>query len=602
VNYNLARVLEALGRTDEAVRYYTAARSIRPETAHELAHALEQRGESDEAIEVFRQLCLIRARNGRHLSCFGLALRARGRVEESGKILDSAIAALREEIQLHPDHFNAHTNLGSAFLARGKGDEAIAEFRAAIRLGFDDAVGHYNLGNALGDSGDVRGAIAAYREAIHLKPDYAEAHTNLGKALGVSGDVRGAIAAYREAIRLKPDLPEPHSNLGNTLTRSGDVRGAIAACREAIRLKPDYANAHDNLGIALRESGDLPGAIAEFREAIRLEPDFAAAHDNLGYALSGSGDVRGAIAAFREAVRLKPDDAGFHYNRGTALIGSGDVRGAIAEFREVIRLKPDYAEAHCNLGDALREQGRYAESLAELRAGHELGSKRPDWRYPSAAWVAQAERIAALAERLPAVLAGTARPADAAEWLAFAEMAYDTKRYAGAAGFWSEALAADRKLGDDRREPLRYNAACAAALAAAGRAEGEPPPDAAAKAELRRKALDWLRAELAAWSKVLDSDDPKARAAVAATLRHWEQDPDLAGVRDGDALATLPVDEQRAWEAFWKDVDSLLKGEARPGPAGSEPSGSPAVRPGEAATGSNPSTPKLARPSSEPRP
>jgi serine/threonine-protein kinase len=97
-NYNLARVLEAQGRTDEAVRYYTAARSIRPETAHELAHALESRGESDEAIEVFRQLCLIRDRNGRHLSCFGKALHDRGRSQESGKIVDSAIAALREEI------------------------------------------------------------------------------------------------------------------------------------------------------------------------------------------------------------------------------------------------------------------------------------------------------------------------------------------------------------------------------------------------------------------------------------------------------------------------------------------------------------------------
>src|SRR5262249_2704332 len=119
-NYNLARVLEALGRTDEAVRYYTAARSLRPETAHELAHALENRGESYEAIEVFRRLCLIRARNGRHLSCFGHALQDRGRVEEAGKILDSAIAALREEIQLHPDHVYAHTNLGNALRAQGK--------------------------------------------------------------------------------------------------------------------------------------------------------------------------------------------------------------------------------------------------------------------------------------------------------------------------------------------------------------------------------------------------------------------------------------------------------------------------------------------------
>jgi tetratricopeptide (TPR) repeat protein len=320
--------------------------------------------------------------------------------------------------------------------------------------------------------------------------------------------------------------------------------------------------------------GKLEEAIAEYRIAIELKPDYAEAHCDLGHALSASGDKHGAIAAYREAIRVRPDFAGAHYKLAVALQGSGDVRGAIAAYREAIRLKPDYAEAHCNLGFVLRGQGQYAESLAELRVGHGLGSKRPDWRYPSAAWVAEAERLAA-------VLAGTARPADAAEGLAFAQTAYDTKRYAGAARFWSEALAADPKLSDDRGAQHRYNAACAAALAATGRAEGEPPPDAAAKAELRRKAQEWLRAELAAWSKVLDSGDPKARAAVAPTLRHWKEDSDLAGVRDGDALAKLPADERRAWEALWKDVDALLKGEARPGPAGSEPSGTSAARPGE---------------------
>jgi tetratricopeptide (TPR) repeat protein len=484
-------------------------------------------------------------------------LQARGRSEESGKILDSAIAALREEIQLHPDHADAHSKLGTALRA----------------------------------SGDVRGAIAAHREAIRLKPDHAEAHSNLGSALRDSGDLRGAIASYREAIRLKPDLAGAHTNLGTALHDSGDVRGAIAAHREAIRLKPDHAGAHSALGIALHDSGDVRGAIAAWREAIRLKPDLAEPHHNLGTALHDSGDLRGAIAAYREAIRLKPDHAEAHNNLGAALHASGDVRGAIAAWREAIRLKPDDAEAHCNLGRALPGEGQYAESLAEYRLGHELGSKRPDWRYPSAAWVVQAERLAALAERLPAVLADTARPADDAERLAFAQMAYDTKRYAGAARIWSEALEADPKLGDDRGAQHRYNAACAAALAAAGRTEGEPPPDAAAQAELRRKALDWLRAERAAWSKVLESGDPKARAAVAPTLRHWKEDSDLAGVRDGDALATLPAAERRAWEAFWEDVDALLKGAARTGPAGSEPGGGP--------TGSKPATPPQGPPPPE---
>jgi hypothetical protein len=65
---------------------------------------------------------------------------------------------------------------------------------------------------------------------------------------------------------------------------------------------------------------------------------------------------------------------------------------------------------------------------------------------------------------------------------------------------------------------------------------------------------------------------------------------------------TLPADERRAREAFWKDVDALLKGEARPGPAGSKPSGSPAVRPGEAPSGSKPSTPPQGPPPATPGP
>jgi len=37
------------------------------------------------------------------------------------------------------------------------------------------------------------------------------------------------------------------------------------------------------------------------------------------------------------------------------------------------------------------------------------------------------------------------------------------------------------------------------------------------------------------------------------TLRHWQQDPDFAGVR-GDALATLPDAERQSWRRFWADV------------------------------------------------
>jgi eukaryotic-like serine/threonine-protein kinase len=120
-------------------------------------------------------------------------------------------------------------------------------------------------------------------------------------------------------------------------------------------------------------------------------------------------DYDGAIAVYRTAIRIQPDDAAAHYNLSNALRDQGKPEEAIAAYRAAIRLQPDLAEAHCNLGHILKQQGKLAEALAELRSGHELGSKRPDWRYPSAQWVRDTAQAVALGSgdtrpnRLPGV-------------------------------------------------------------------------------------------------------------------------------------------------------------------------------------------------------
>ncbi len=247
-----------------------------------------------------------------------------------------------------------------------------------------------------------------------------------------------------------------------------------------------------------------------------------------------------------------------HYNLGNALNGQGKVEEAVAEYRTAIRLQPDLAEAHCNLGRLLRRRGDYAGALAMLRRGHELGARQPGWRYPSARWLAEAERMASLAPRLPALLKGEDRPKDVAERLDIAQLCYETKRFAAAARFLAEAMAADPGLGDDRRAAHRYNAACAAALAGSGQGADDPKPDEAARPGLRGQALDWLKAERVAWAKVLDAGGPQARPLVQETLQYWRADSDLAGVCDAGALAKLPESERVAWRSFWAEVDALL--------------------------------------------
>jgi serine/threonine-protein kinase len=130
------------------------------------------------------------------------------------------------------------------------------------------------------------------------------------------------------------------------------------------------------------------------------------------------------------------------------------------------------------------------------------------------------------------------------------------QQYAAAARLYAAAFAADPKLAEDLRAGHRYNAACAAALAGCGQGTDAAPGDGKERSRLRRQALDWLRAGLAAWGKRLDNAPDEVRTAAEQALRHWQQDADFAHVR-GAALTKLPEAERQAWQNLWHEIQAL---------------------------------------------
>ena len=342
------------------------------------------------------------------------------------------------------------------------------------------------------------------------------------------------------------------------LFKQDKVDDAIEEFRAALRIRPDHVDARANLGSGLASKGLADEAIAELREALRLKPEGVDIHYNLGNALATQGKVDEAIAEYREALRLQPNRFDIHYNLGEALGKQGKLEEAITEYRETLRLKPECAEAHCNLGQIILAQHRPIEGLAELKRGHELGSRNPSWRYPSAQWVREAERLVGLDRKLPGFLGGHDKPADASDSFALAQICYGKKLHGASARFWAGAFLAQPSLADDMVAQNRYNAACAASLAGSGEGKDEPPLDDAKKTHWRNQALDWLNADLAAWSKILSTGPPQAKQVISQTLQHWKADTDLAGLRDAAALAKLPGEEQKACRALWVEVDALL--------------------------------------------
>jgi serine/threonine protein kinase/Flp pilus assembly protein TadD len=416
------------------------------------------------------------------------------------------------------------------------------------------------LSKALRQQGGNDSAIRLLRRTQHHFPGDFWVNHELGYVLlnARPPQLDEAITYFRIALALRPQNCGAQLNLGIALKDQGDLTGAIAAFQKAIDLDPRYGSAHNNLGLALRSKNDLAGAIAAFQKAIDLNPASARAHHSLGGALHAKGDLQGAIAACQRAIDLDPKLAGPQHLLGIALFDIGDLAGAVVAYQKAINLNADFAEAHCNLGQALRSQAKFTESLAALQRGHELGTRLKGWRYPSAQWVHEAERLVELDRKLPALLSGQAQPTDTPECIEYAQICGYKRHYATGVRLYQDAFAAQPSLADDVRTSHRYEAACLAAQAGAGQSEVASPLKEPQRADLRNQALQWLRADLSAWSKLLDSVDANDRGSAQRTLERWQHDLALTAVRDEAALAMLPETEQNAWQQFWADVAAAI--------------------------------------------
>jgi hypothetical protein len=165
-----------------------------------------------------------------------------------------------------------------------------------------------------------------------------------------------------------------------------------------------------------------------------------------------------------------------------------------------------------------------------------------------------------LDEKLAPILKGDAKPADAAEHLALAHLCRQYKRfYAAATQLYASAFAAEPTLADDLAGAHRYNAACSAALAGAGKGLDPNRPDAKDQRRLREQALDWLRADLDRLGSQSRAGQGTDVLLVLERLTHWPKDADLASVRDPEGLAALPAVEREAWLKLWADVNQLRK-------------------------------------------
>jgi tetratricopeptide (TPR) repeat protein len=494
-----------------------------------------------------------------------------------------AIEQYKKALAIVPRYATAHTNWGDALAAQGDFAGAVEHYQKALAVNPRHAMAHIRWGMGLQDRKQVKEALAHLQAAVELDPNSADAHQALGLVLKNVGQFDEAIKHFQRAVQLHPYFAEAHILWGTTLGIKGDLDGAIKHFQAALAIDPAQAQAHYNWGLALHNRKDFEGAIEHYRQAAALDPSDRWVLYNWGLALKAQRNYKAAIVQFQKALALNPCYVKAHINWGTSLAATNDLEGAIEQYRLALKIDPTAAEGYYNWGITLRDLGHFAEALQRLQRAHEMGSQRPGWRLPSAEAVAECQQLLKLDQHLGRVLDDQAEPGDARTQLALAQLCRQFKKcYAAAARFYAAALAADPNLAEDARSPLRQHAAGVAALAACGQGRDANDLGAQDRAKLRRQALNWLREDLAVLAQQVSASTTQPAGSDVASgllkqlaqqstasptevvwaidkLSHWQNDPDLAGLRDEKELTRLPPEEQVAWRRLWANVRVLRK-------------------------------------------
>jgi Flp pilus assembly protein TadD len=242
---NSGRILQALGRYDEAAAMYEKAAEIAPRNTIPLQNLwylyyyyVKDLGATERTARRFTAAAPELA-NPHALLGFCLAVQEKFAEGER---------ELRKAVELEPAHPYALPNLAHMLLAAGRAAEAVpyyqkvAELGPAGGMGGDPEVNAFNLAMALRESGKNADAvkIAAAAEASALKdhgpgkPDAGNYLCLLGKLCAIEGKTSEALAYLKRALAAKADDADSLVDLAGLYACLGQEKPALATLKQAL--------------------------------------------------------------------------------------------------------------------------------------------------------------------------------------------------------------------------------------------------------------------------------------------------------------------------------------------------------------------------------
>jgi tetratricopeptide (TPR) repeat protein len=214
----LGRVLQRLGRLDEATKAFDKVLQLKPADAQDwknLANVLSESQRADEAVVAWRHALQLDPHDAEAVERCGTLLLDLERFED-------ALACFDRCDELRSSRASVLEKRAHALHRLGRPDEALAEHRRAYALDPDNPNICNNIGASLQSQRQHDDALVWFDLAIALKPGFAMALLNKALSLTQLGRIDAALAALNDAKAIDPDNAEIAWNLSLLQLMTGD--------------------------------------------------------------------------------------------------------------------------------------------------------------------------------------------------------------------------------------------------------------------------------------------------------------------------------------------------------------------------------------------
>ncbi len=152
---------------------------------------------------------------------------------------DDAIRHYQKAVEIAPDFYLAHNNLGSDYQAKSDFPNAIQEFDRVLQLNRSDAGAYFNLSNVYMLTGKLDQAQQYLSEGLRRQPDSALGQFLLGSLNIRLNKLPLAEVALLRAIELSPTMAQARLQLINLFLQQGRKDAAVSQLRDFLDKLPD---------------------------------------------------------------------------------------------------------------------------------------------------------------------------------------------------------------------------------------------------------------------------------------------------------------------------------------------------------------------------